>query len=64
MGKYNKYDYFVLLLLTSLAAGGIGNGLQPVRILTVVFIPLLVRNYKNRATKQLKIISFFFMDNI
>ena len=39
----NKYDKMIVLLLTSMAFGNIGGALQVSRLLTILFIPFLVK---------------------
>lgn len=42
---YNKFDYIIVLLIASLTFGGYGGALQLVRILAIIFFPLLLSHY-------------------
>lgn len=46
MGKYNKYDFIIILFIASLVFGLLGGSLQPIRIITLIFFPFLVSNFK------------------
>lgn len=43
--KQNRYDYCVIFLITLLAFGGIGGAFQPVRIVGLLFSPIVIFKY-------------------
>lgn len=42
--KYNKYDLYIVILLVSLAFGIVGGALQVVRLLAILFVPILLKH--------------------
>ncbi len=59
---FNRYDYFIIALLGSIVFGTFGGFLQPVRILSILFLPIVVYEfnvlYQDRLVRR--IIFFFF----
>lgn len=62
MGKYNKYDFIIILFIASLVFGLLGGSLQPIRIITLIFFPFLVSNFKRGIliSKNLSKVFIFF----
>ena len=40
--QYTKYDYYLVILLSSLALGGFGGALQIPRVLAIVLFPSML----------------------
>lgn len=57
--KYNIYDWLIIVLLSSLAAGGLGAGFQLVRVLAIVFFPFMFA--KNGTIRYLNGYKTFFI---
>ncbi len=59
--NFNRYDYFIIVLLASIVFGSYGGSLQPVRILSILAVPIVVNKfhllYRDFFVK--KIIIFF-----
>lgn len=53
MKQANRYDYFLFILIVSLAFGAIGGSLQMPRLFSILFAPLFFRNI-NLAKGQIK----------
>ena len=43
--EFNRFDYFIIFLIASLAFGAIGGSLQVVRLLTIIFFPTFFRRF-------------------
>lgn len=62
--KFNLYDYLLVLIISSLSFGGYGGSLQPIRIFTLVLLPIvlyvLIYGNSTRVLSYLKLSLFFF----
>lgn len=56
---YNKYDFYIVLLISSLAFGGIGGLFEVSRVLSILLLPLFYKRAK-KCTFQLKPYYIFF----
>lgn len=57
---YNRYDYYIIVLIASLAAGGLGGAFQPFRVISFLLFPELVRAiHKHRGWITPFIITIF-----
>ena len=61
MDRKNKYDIFLILLIASLAAGGIGGSLRIPRILAVIFVPKLMESFRLTKDYTKSFLSFFLI---
>ncbi len=46
MGKLNKFDYLIILMISLLAFGQVGGAFQPIRLLAIALIPFNMVNMK------------------
>jgi len=58
--SYNKYDFYIILLLASLSFGAIGGAYTPVRILTVLLLPSLISLRSVKLNKYIRS-AFYFL---
>lgn len=60
--KINRYDYGIIFLISLVAFGGIGGAMQPIRILGIMFLPMVVTSLvTNKMSKEEKWVFRFFL---
>ena len=44
--KNNRYDYLIMLIISTIAFGNVGGAFQIIRILAILFLPFLLSNFQ------------------